>query len=181
MSEKGKNHANQLARECIVTALVQLLKEKPLSAISISELTEKAGVSRMTYYRNYQAKEDIFSSYMDDILEGYREEAKRLFIDKEYCRRENLVHCFTYFEKNKEFLECLFENGLGHLLLNAVSSYILETWQKPEGGIGQYYALQAFSGALLSIYIAWSERGYKETPEEMARVLYAYIGRMQGK
>ena len=55
----AKNAANQLARECIVTALLQLLKEKPLSALSISEITSRAGVSRMTYYRNYKSKEDI--------------------------------------------------------------------------------------------------------------------------
>lgn len=39
----AKNAANQLARECIVTALLQLLKEKPLSALSISEITSRAG------------------------------------------------------------------------------------------------------------------------------------------
>ena len=45
MHTERKNQANRLARECIVTALMQLLKEKPLSAISVSELTERAGVS----------------------------------------------------------------------------------------------------------------------------------------
>ena len=50
MDTERKNQANKLARECIVTALMLLLKEKPLSAISISELTEKAGVeARRTF------------------------------------------------------------------------------------------------------------------------------------
>ena len=53
-----KNQANVLAKECMVSALMQLLEDKPLSAISVTELTEKAGVSRMTYYRNYQSKEE---------------------------------------------------------------------------------------------------------------------------
>ena len=44
------------ARECMVQALIRLLGEKPLSAISITELTAAAGVSRMTYYRNYQSQ-----------------------------------------------------------------------------------------------------------------------------
>ena len=74
MKRQRKNQANQLARECMVTALMQLLKEKPLSAVSVSELTEKAGVSRMTYYRNYQSKEEIFTVYLDDILDDYRDD-----------------------------------------------------------------------------------------------------------
>lgn len=54
--ENAKNAANQIAKECLVTALIQLLKEKNLSEITISELASKAGVSRMTYYRNYTTK-----------------------------------------------------------------------------------------------------------------------------
>ena len=67
-----KNQANVLAKECMVSALMQLLEDKPLSAISVTELTEKAGVSRMTYYRNYQSKEEIFQDYLDDIVDSYR-------------------------------------------------------------------------------------------------------------
>ena len=46
------NHSKQFSRDCMVQALIQLLQTKSLSNITISELTERAGVSRMTYYRN---------------------------------------------------------------------------------------------------------------------------------
>jgi AcrR family transcriptional regulator len=65
-----KNQANILAKECMVTALMKLVQTKPLSAISISEITEYAGVSRMTYYRNYSSKEEIFKIYMDEIIQS---------------------------------------------------------------------------------------------------------------
>ena len=69
-----KSTSNQLARECIVTALIHLSKQKPFSSITISELTEKAGVSRMTYYRNYNSKEEVFQSYIDEIFDLYKKE-----------------------------------------------------------------------------------------------------------
>lgn len=171
MSIERKNQANQLARECIVTALMQLLKEKPLSAISISELTERAGVSRMTYYRNYQSKEDIFASYLEEALTAYQKEARELSLDKHIFAVANLYHCFSYFEKHKEFLDSLFKSGLGHLLLDAISQYILNTWYKPEDGIESYYGLQAFAGALYNLYISWSANGSKETPAELVKIL----------
>ena len=62
MSIHKKNPSNLLARKCIATALSQLLKEKSFSSITVSELTKKAGVSSMTYYRNYSSKEDIFEA-----------------------------------------------------------------------------------------------------------------------
>ena len=171
MHTERKNQANSLARECIVTALMQLFKEKPLSAISVSELTERAGVSRMTYYRNYQSKEDIFSSYLKEALTDYQKEARRLSLDSQIYDSANIYHCFSYFEKHKDFLDSLFKSGLGHLLLSAISKYIIDFWYKPEDGMETYYGLQAFAGALYNLYISWSSNGSKETPEEMVMLL----------
>lgn len=56
-------------KECIAQALSKLIETKPFSEIKITELTRIAGVSRMTYYRNFNSKEEIFSAYFDIILE----------------------------------------------------------------------------------------------------------------
>ena len=66
MSTKNSNF---FSRDCMVQALIQLLKTKSLSNITITERTERAGVSRMTYYRNYHSLDDIFSSYLKDLVE----------------------------------------------------------------------------------------------------------------
>ena len=50
---------NTYVKKQILTALLDLLKEKPLSDISVSELTSKAEIGRVSFYRNYQNKEDI--------------------------------------------------------------------------------------------------------------------------
>ena len=170
----AKNAANQLARECIVTALLQLLKEKPLSALSISEITSRAGVSRMTYYRNYKSKEDIFGQALSDILDEYHREFQALSDGhSHYGDYANLLHCFTYFEKHRDFIYSLFRCGLGNLLLTSLSDYITNTWYHPESGdtIEDFYVLQAFTGSLYSTYVSWAVRGKKETPQQLAQVL----------
>lgn len=55
MKAKKISSTNLFAKECIVSALIQLIYAKPLSSITISELCQKAGVSRMTFYRNYKS------------------------------------------------------------------------------------------------------------------------------
>ena len=47
--KSSKNTPNQQTREKIVNALLTLIKEKPLSTITITELTQLAGVSRMAF------------------------------------------------------------------------------------------------------------------------------------
>lgn len=70
MSEKKEN-ASRFLRNCIFEALILLMKQKPYDDIAISEITNRAGVSRMTYYRTYTSKEDILIQYFQDSRPEY--------------------------------------------------------------------------------------------------------------
>ena len=179
MKKTRQSASNRLARECMVTALMQLLESQPLSTITISELTAKAGVSRMTFYRNYSSKEDVFARHLKDILEEYRKESFELRDGEHNYSLPHMMHCFHYFNTYKDFLNCLFRSGLSGLFLSALEDYVLSRWQTDPSDSSEYYALHAFSGALFSVYIAWSNRGAKETPEEMAGMLSRYWERQE--
>lgn len=164
--------SSRIARECMVTALIQLLKEKPLSAISVSEITAKAGVSRMTYYRNYQNKEDIFLARLKDVMDCYRKETREIAVTKNYWDTGLLEQCFIYLKDNDELLKSMFQSGLDHLFLNALTQFIIEFWQKPEDDLEHLYSLQAFAGSLYNLYIFWAANGEQETPAQMAQILH---------
>ena len=59
---------NTYVKKQILTALLDLLKEKPLSDTSVSELTSKAEIGRVSFYRNYQNKEDILKEESDRLI-----------------------------------------------------------------------------------------------------------------
>ena len=71
MSKKAQKF--NLIKDCIAQAMFELLKTKEFKDIKISELTEKAGVSRITYYRNFFDKKDVityaFERYSDEYFE----------------------------------------------------------------------------------------------------------------
>ena len=48
------------------------MHEKSFSDITISEIIRKARVARVSFYRNYDSKEDVLLTLIDDILEQYR-------------------------------------------------------------------------------------------------------------
>ena len=62
-------------KQNVVNSLLTLLDEKPMDDITISELTQMAGISRMTFYRNYSCKEDILSEHFKDVLKQYKPSA----------------------------------------------------------------------------------------------------------
>jgi len=49
-------------------ALLKLLKEFELEEIPILRITEEAKVSRMTFYRNFNSKEDIVLFILESFL-----------------------------------------------------------------------------------------------------------------
>ena len=53
---------NQYVKIQITNAILDLLKEKDIDEITISEITSKAQVGRVSFYRNYKNKEDILKS-----------------------------------------------------------------------------------------------------------------------
>ena len=173
---KKRNPSNFLARECIATALIQLASQKPFSAITVSELTQRAGVSRMTFYRNYASKEDVFKNYLEDLTAAYREEIHRNGPPETFGEYEILCHCFRYFEAYQNFIRCPLHIGMGELLLNALSSHLMESYyigKKADPRL--YYALQAYAGALYNIYITWLKNGMKEPAETMAGIVYRLV------
>ena len=168
MSTKNSNF---FSRDCMVQALIQLLKTKSLSNITITELTERAGVSRMTYYRNYHSLDEIFSSYLKDLVESYRQDVATWPDKGNYNDSRNMLHCYEYFNHYKEFIACLVQTGLGHLLLQALDSYILDTYYTEDKGQDFYYTLRAFSGSLYNIYVTWILEDSKESAEEIVSII----------
>ena len=61
---------NTYVKRQITNTLLELLKEKELSDINIGEITDKAEVSRNSFYRNYADKEDITLEDAVDALYG---------------------------------------------------------------------------------------------------------------
>ena len=55
---------------CIGEAVFALMDKKAYSAIKISDIVKKAGVSRMTFYHYYESKEDALADFFHEIVAG---------------------------------------------------------------------------------------------------------------
>ena len=60
---------SQRTRQLLSTAFVQLLREKGYSAITVSDIIERANIGRSTFYSHYRDKDELFVSEMDRVIE----------------------------------------------------------------------------------------------------------------
>ena len=165
---KMKNESNRLAKECIVTALIELMKVRDYHAISITDITKKAGVSRMAYYRNYTSKEDILNTYMDEVGISIHEKISMM-----NTREEIFDYYRALFEQLGSYRDVgitAYRAHLGELILQNINKNMAMTFPPSEESTAAKYRHLYLAGAFYNVFIEWLKNGRAEDCEEMARM-----------
>ena len=65
---------NMSSRDFIIEAFFLLLRDNKINDISIQSICDKAGVSRVTFYRNFTDKNDIILGYFTKMIKRFLQE-----------------------------------------------------------------------------------------------------------
>lgn len=149
----------------ITKSLLDLLKMKELKAISISDLTSTAQVSRVSFYRNYDEKEDVLKEYLYKLIDSWYTEYQESGGTSE---DELLGSLFGHFSKNKDFYLLLSQRKLFYLLKEILKELFGPKPEYPNFGA---YVAAYFSYGLFGWIEEWFARGMQETSEEMTLLL----------
>ena len=171
--KKRISQTNIQVKQDMYKALLRLMGDKTFSSISVSDITSGANVSRMSFYRNYNAIEDILTEHLDEVVEEYRAkepdtENKTVFYEKKY-----MLRCFRFFYFHREFIDALITVGMGDLFLAKITEYLIQKWIDVEKGTREEkLRISAFAGAIYNMYREWSKGDFLELPEDVATILY---------
>ncbi|MCI8453525.1 MAG: TetR/AcrR family transcriptional regulator [Lachnospiraceae bacterium] len=159
----SNKESNRLTRECLQTALIWLMSQKPFEKITISELVRRAGVSRTAFYRNYSSKEEILHELGNSFLNGIRDSLSR-----QNRQRDPAVWYGEFFQSVREN-KLLFGLLLQARLVNPPGFFVhaLKRLSMPDR-VFDYYAFLAWEGGFSSVVIRWFEDGMQEEPSYMA-------------
>ena len=76
------------SQEKLQLALAQHLQNKTIDEITIGELTKTAGVSRQTFYSNFDSKQSILLSRIESLFEAAWGKTEALVQNSEIGREE---------------------------------------------------------------------------------------------
>ena len=176
------DHKN--SSDVFLMALLELLKEKSYSDISISELCRKAGLSRNTFYKFFSGKDALLSYLKEDISLGFVTYKQTIVKENWDSQMESFVHYFSFWYQLRDWVDVLVKNDLFEKIampeereLSLLSprnwdSYLVDTPKTLE-------MMQTFLAAgCVWLVKWWSMNGYGKTPAEMAElVVYTLSGR----
>lgn len=93
----------------VENALLELLQEKPINSISISELSEKADINRKTFYNNYTSIEDVVEEINQHIFTHiFNSLPEKITISNEIEIYHLLLDYTTAIEPHKKLLKQIF-------------------------------------------------------------------------
>jgi len=151
-------------KEKIVFSLIELMHEKKFETITIKEISQKAGIYRSTYYRNFQSKEDIIKYKLSTIMNEYLEKYLK---EEEKTKKQYFKILFSTFQKYETFLITIHKQKQSYILQQVLQEYfntinIDNTTEKYE----IYYHI----GGIYNFIICWIENKMDETPEQLTEI-----------
>lgn len=147
----------------ITNALLELMKSEDYSKISITDIVNKAGLSRVTYYRHFSSKEEVLIRY-------FKETKEKFMLQNSYnggpINNEIMVlNLFIFFKTNLEANKAIRNAHLETELLAFLSREFTDNLPVK---LDRYYALFT-AGALFNVLINWLDNDCKDPIEEVTR------------
>ncbi|MDF2524414.1 MAG: Transcriptional regulator, AcrR family [Clostridiales bacterium] len=157
----------------LAKALLELMDEKSYENISIKELTDRAMLSRRTFYTNFETKEDILKYYIDTLVSEYIEilQAYQRLTSQDIAKEY-----FSYWFSHRNLLRLLKKNNLLILikvfvefLRNMKSLLIIQDHTYTDSEL-QYYEAVFMAGGLWNLLDVWVEKDFDKNCDEMTDI-----------
>lgn len=140
----------EYTRFYIVQALFKLMSAYEYDKISVTDIAEKAGVGRATFYRYFKRKEDVIIFYFEHNTKEF------VFGQHFYprCREDYLMvakNVFKLFKQNKEPFKLLRKARLEHIYLD-FQQRLCGNVQRQSSRLRQIYAFSLCRHAVQRVY-----------------------------
>lgn len=174
MNTKGNQHAVQTENR-IKYVFLNLLKEKDISRISVSEICKQAEIHRTTFYVHYKDVADLMEHLVEEmyrqIIGMFKEEAKGM-------GTHGFRQLFELIQRHRAFF-CVYMDTMGGLNLtyDKIPAELQENINRMIPGTRcasieeLFYYRIFFTEGLSAVIRSWLKRGCRESPEEMERIV----------
>lgn len=161
------NRRRRNSQEKIEKIFVELLQNKDLNQISVTDICKLTNLNRSTFYANYI---DIYD-LADKVKEKLETEVKLLYKDEiiNKYNSNNYLKLFHHIKDNQLFYKTYFKLGFDNQ--HSIIEYDTNLSKEYFDDKFIEYHIEFFKNGLNSIIRLWLNRNCKETPEEINSII----------
>lgn len=183
--QKRRRKLDQRVRrthERLGVALVDLIQEKPIDAITVQEVLDRASVGRSTFYLHFRDKNDLLLSQLEKFLERMTTSLSSRMDDSD--RVVPVADLFAHIASQKKLYRALADSGRLNDFFDLAQGYfargigqrLIESGRLPNLPQRELDArASALAGSLLSLLRWWLDRGAKEPPSDMDKLFHRMV------
>lgn len=160
----SNEESNRLTRECLQTALIQLMSEKAFEQITVTELVKRSGVSRTAFYRNYASKETILAEISNAFVQGLTNSLIDVRTKEEFYQW--YLDAFQKIHDHADLFKLLLQSHLPKDTIVGTEVILEKIW--PTSTPEDHYRLMVLENGFASLLANWFRNGMKESAEFMA-------------
>jgi AcrR family transcriptional regulator len=169
-------------RQMLRTALVALILEKGYDAITVQDITDKAGLRRATFYLHYKDKEELLLSTLVEVFDSLVMQFEPLDLPMMSPECEKAVHLiiFRHAEEHADLYRSIFGGSGSMTIVRYVREYLARKIREnleaiPEGELPLPVDVVAnyLATVKLNMAIWWLETGMPYSVEQMAEMCTA--------
>ena len=170
---------SQVTKRALEQSLKNLLLKKPLTKITVGDITDDCGINRMTFYYHFK---DIY-----DLLEwSCLEDAKMALEEKKTYDtwQQGLLQIFKAVQENKPFIlnvyRCVHREQVEKYLQPLVDQLLLNVINEEAAGItvrdeDKQFIAQIYSYMFIGLMLDWIKDDMREDPQQIVEKLSKLI------
>ncbi|MEE3473040.1 MAG: TetR/AcrR family transcriptional regulator [Butyrivibrio hungatei] len=151
------------SKEAIALALLKVMKIYDYKEITVTQITQEAGVSRKTFYRHFSDKDEVLKHFFNSLYK----ECLLSMKDKGSHHYWDIMQCFfDFWEKHAETLKLMKQSNLLYQLFEESYDRSFEVFRFVRSAeiVDHYrdqlpYLLAYSMGGMNSMLIKWIEGG----------------------
>ncbi len=171
--QRRNEELNKITIESVTQAFIELMGDKGFDKISITEICERAGISRNTFYKNFGTKENVFKMVVLDFNKNVL--LRRL--GNPFNKKAGIGWYQKFFAIIKDYSElflAIVKSGYQYVYLTCVNELLLGN---PNLDKSIRYMRLMWNGAIQNAVMDWLNNGMRESPEQMAEFCYNIMGK----
>lgn len=152
--------------------LLEVMLQRRYEDISVSDLCQKLGVPRKTFYRYFSGKDGALYALIDHAFMDFDSFE---IIDRDLPPEKYMERVFRYWTACKPLLDALSRSGLSGVLVQRAIDYSREMENLPlfmtssDKQMQDYGTMFAVCG-LMTMMVQWHQDGFHPGPEQMAKL-----------
>jgi AcrR family transcriptional regulator len=180
MFHKTQDLRVRRTKKWLQQALIELMREKPFRSLQISEIANRAEVSRPTFYLHFASKEELLLSLVDVSFAEFFQDLLTALPQGQYSKLALCTQLFVQWQRHQDTFALIVATDLQQevagrmrVYLKTVLEYLQTETGKPLAKGDAFELMVGFMAhGTYALLIEWGTQKLPYTPEQMGMFLH---------